>query len=394
MTQGGVLMSAKEVREYEIIRKFIAGEMDGEEAISKLGIKERALYYRAKKVRELGILGAKHQNSGRIPANKTPKEVVDKLKQIKSEELFDFNMKHALEVIEEEFKEQVQSVSYPTFRRICVSNHLEKRRYKRKKKVFVLRDRFPRRGQLIQLDGTPHRFNGKDEWVLISAIDDADSNVLYGEFFDGETTLACLKVLYQIVIRFGVPEAFYIDKAGWGGGQKRQNFSHFEKACEELGIEIIYADSPQAKGRIERSNYTHQDRLCPVFRRKEIKTKADATKYFNGTYLSNYWRKKCIVKPSSEESAYRPTPIQTMLKEIVCITPETNAGLAKGTIVEVRTYPDNTWAIFANNRPLTLRIAPPNRQPDHRYLSKLPRGNKELDKIADSLGYLQKSLTA
>ena len=97
--------------------------------------------------------------------------------------------------------------------------------------------------------------------ILISAIDDATSEIPYAELFKGETTLSCMKVLKRIIEIKGVPKAIYTDKAGWSGGMKRTEFSNFQIACEKLGIQVIYANSPEAKGRIERSFRTFQDRL-------------------------------------------------------------------------------------------------------------------------------------
>ena len=99
----------------------------------------------------------------------------------------------------------------------------------------------PQEGLLLQMDGSHHKFNGKDNWVLISCIDDATSEVPYAEFFKGETTLGCMKVLREIIKLKGVPKAIYTDKAGWSGGQKRTEFSQFQRACEKLGIQLIYA---------------------------------------------------------------------------------------------------------------------------------------------------------
>jgi L-rhamnose mutarotase len=102
-------------------------------------------------------------------------------------------------------------------------------------------------------------------------IDDATGKILAGQFWPSESTLGCLSVLKKLIETHGIPNFIYTDRAGVYGGTKRQEFSHFESACLELNIKIIYANSPQAKGRIERSNRTLQDRLIAEIRLAGIK---------------------------------------------------------------------------------------------------------------------------
>ena len=130
----------------------------------------------------------------------------------------------------------------------------------------------PAEGYLLQMDGSPHRYNGRDIWSLILAIDDATSEIPHGEFFLSETTTACMQVLRRIVEKKGLPRALYVDKAGWAGGGKRVEFCQFHRACEELGIQVLFANSPEAKGRVERSFNTIQDRIIPELRLAKIKT--------------------------------------------------------------------------------------------------------------------------
>jgi hypothetical protein len=90
------------------------------------------------------------------------------------------------------------------------------------------------------MEGSHHRWNRKDEWCLIAAIDDATSDIPYTEFFLSKDTLNCMTVIQRIIERKGIPCAIYVDKAGWFGGLKRQSFNHFKNACEELGIRVIF----------------------------------------------------------------------------------------------------------------------------------------------------------
>jgi hypothetical protein len=112
------------------------------------------------------------------------------------------------------------------------------------------------------MDGSTHQWFGNDKSCFIAIIDDATSDI-HAEFFKSETTQGCLKVIRDFIHKNGLFRTLYVDRAGIFGGPKRCNFSQVQRACEELGIEIIFACSPQGKGRIERAFDTLQDRLIP-----------------------------------------------------------------------------------------------------------------------------------
>ena len=97
-----------------------------------------------------------------------------------------------------------------------------------------------------------------------------------------------MKVLEQILLKKGVPKAIYTDDAGWSGGGKRTEFSHFQKACDKLGIQLIFANSPQAKSRIARSFRTFQDRLVPELRIAGITDMGKANEYLMDEFITKY----------------------------------------------------------------------------------------------------------
>ncbi len=107
-------------------------------------------------------------------------------------------------------------------------------------------------GLLIQMDGSSHNWFGEERSCLIVAIDDA-TNELSGEFFKSETSLGSMKVLKDLILKKGAFKTLYVHRAGIFGGPKRCHFSQVQRACEELGIQIIFANSPEGKGRVERS---------------------------------------------------------------------------------------------------------------------------------------------
>jgi len=225
-------------------------------------------------------------------------------------------MTHCLEILKERHD---LTVPYGPFRRWCHEKQLVKRKRRRRAKARHLRTRMPAEGYLLQMDGSPHRYNGIDVWHLIVAIDDATSEIPYAEFFTYEDTLSCMQVIKTIIRKKGIPRAIYTDRAGWSGGQKRVEFSQFKRACEELGIMVLFAESPQAKGRVERAHDTLQDRIIPELRVRKLKTMSKANAYLNETFLPNYWNLKNVVPARERHSEYRTLSRKTDLEQIFCI---------------------------------------------------------------------------
>jgi len=173
-------------------------------------------------------------------------------------------------------------------------------------------------GLLLQMDASTHRWFGDKKSCLIAIIDDATSEI-HAEFFEAETTLGCLKVLRDTIAKNGIFKTLYVDKAGIYGGPKRCNFSQVKRACEELGIEIIFANSAQGKGRIERSFDTFQDRLIPELRLKRIKKLSSANSYLQEQFIPNYWQPKVEVLARNTNSEYAPVPKKVDLGSIFIV---------------------------------------------------------------------------
>lgn len=288
-------------------------------------------------------------------------------------------------------KEQGIEMGYHTLRRWCQGAGLVKRRKGRRRKARHARVRMQAEGMLLQLDGTPHRFNGKEEWTLIAAIDDATSEIPYAEFFPSEDTLSCMKVLRAITEKKGIPVALYVDRAGIFGGQKRQDFSQFSRACDELGIRVIFADSPEAKGRIERAWDTIQDRITPELRLAGIIDRELANQYLQTEFLPNYWAKNNQVIPLSLESRYSQPRPGLKLDEIFCLREQravkrnhtiswngvlyrVNSDLRhsiEGQKIEIRTYPDQSWKAYFAGNPISLLPLPASLQANPRLALKL-----------------------
>lgn len=379
----GLFMSKKEQFTYSVIGDFLTGRVNRKEASELLQITERSISRIARRIEEKKFLGVVHGNRGKKSAKRLSVDLKRDVMSLMESQYFDFNMTHALEVLKSEHD---LVVGYSTFRKWCCEKHLVKRRKRRRGKIRIKRTRMASEGLLLQMDGSHHRFNGKDEWCLIAAIDDATSEIPYAEFFLGEDTLSCMAVMQRIIEKKGIPHVIYTDKAGIFGGNKRQNFSQFCRACEELDIQVICADSAQAKGRIERTWDTIQDRLVPEMRIRKIQRMPTANAYLQEQFLPNYWAQNNMVAARNSESRYRKLSPNKNLREIFCIK-EFRAVKADHTLswqgdlytvaspikyslhgqkVEIRTYQDLSWkAYFAGKeleivkfeRPLSLKLA-------------------------------------
>lgn len=171
-------------------------------------------------------------------------------------------------------------------------------------------------GELLQMDGSIHDWleEGRHR-CLMNAVDDATSKTL-AHLESGETTAAVFRLLWAWVIRYGIPLALYVDLKTVYVSPKNTSFSHVEKACEKLGIRIIKAYSPQAKGRVERKHAIYQDRFIKELRLKNIKTEEKANEVLENGFIDKL-NQKFEKSPRNPHSAHRPLhPID--LNQILC----------------------------------------------------------------------------
>lgn len=356
---------------YRTVSDFLNGKLSRQEAAEILEIRERSVSRIARRVEAKGLLAGVHGNRGRAPWNKKGEEQKETVMTLVQERYFDFNMTHCLEKLRDEHGLRV---GYETLRRWCHEKKLVKRKKRRAPVARYRRTRMQSEGLLLQMDGSPHRYNGEDEWCLIAAIDDATSDIPYAEFFLSEDTINCMTVLQRIIERKGIPYAIYADEAGCFGGNKRARFNQFKRACEELGIRIITASSAEGKGRIERTWDTIQDRLVPEMRLRKIHRMPAANDYLQNQFLPNYWKIRNTVPAKNPELRYTPLQSTINLREVLCLkeyrSVNRNHTLSwNGTLyelkspvkysiyrqkIEIRTYQDLTWQAFYAGKPIAL----------------------------------------
>lgn len=169
-----------------------------------------------------------------------------------------------------------------------------------------LRNPSSQKGRLVQIDGTPYDWFGNGEmWTLHLAVDDATSEVLAGYFMPTERQLGYCYMMKFILEKHGIPMALYSDKHTIFKSSKDDSLSQFGMMMEDLGIEFIFANTPQAKGRIERYNGTAQRRLPNDIIRFGIKDYTELNTWFNSFYIS-YLNRKFSFVPLDPNDAFVP----------------------------------------------------------------------------------------
>jgi transposase len=294
-------MSREEVRRVGVLDRAKAGELRLISVAEILDLSYRQVKRIWKRYEEEGIRGLVHRSAGR-PSNRgkpaTLRERVLKLVREKygGEPDRQFGPTLAAEHLAEEDGLEVDA---ETLRRWMLKAGLWSRRRKRKQHRRR-RERREHFGELVQVDGSPHAWfeDRGSGCCLVDMVDDATGTV-FGLFFDQETTWAAADVLRGWIELHGVPRVLYADRdsvyvhtpseAEELRGEARE--TQFGRMCRELGIKIITAHSPQAKGRIERGHGTHQDRLIKKLRLKRISSQDEANRYLREQYWADHNRR-------------------------------------------------------------------------------------------------------
>ena len=321
---GRIGMSRKELRRVEVLARVKSKELKVVDAASLVGVSYRQGKRLWKRYREEGAPGLKHRSAGRASARAKPARFRRVLKLVREKygggegERFGPTLaaKHLA-------NEDGMRIDAETLRRWMLAEGLWSRGRKRKPH----RQRRERRrhfGELVQMDGSFHNWleqRGPDG-CRMNMTDDATSEVEL-RLGEEETIWAAANTLRTWIEKHGVPQALYVD---WKNLYKRaptqreqlrgeEPVTQFGRMCEKLGIAIIAAGSPQAKGRVERNHGTHQDRLIKKMRRKKIGTHEQANLYLQQEYLPEHnQRFRCAAVEA--EDYHRRAPSARELREV------------------------------------------------------------------------------
>ena len=306
---GDVLaMSGAERERLDVLRRVMRGELRQARAAELLGVGVRQAKRLVRGYRCEGEASVVSRRRGRPSNNRFDEAKLAAIEAALLTRYADFGATLAGEKLGE--IEGVR-VSKETVRQIQIRLGLWRPRRRRAKKVFQVRERRPRFGELVQIDGSPHDwFEGRGpRCTLIVFIDDATGRLTRLQFAPAETTKAYLHALEAHVLTHGVPLAFYSDRHGIfrvnaKEAQGGDGLTEFGRVAERLRIELIHATTPQAKGRVERANQTLQDRLIKEMRLAGVSSIDEAQAFADG-FLER-WNEKFAVAPRQAEDAHRP----------------------------------------------------------------------------------------
>jgi len=303
-----ITMSQKEVKRYDIIKKLINKEINGSEAEIILSITKRHIRRLKSKVIEEGIKGLIHGNRGKESNRQIPDEEKQKIIQLLHKNYQDFTPTFATEKLEEKHKIKRDP---KTIRKIMIDEKLWKPKQKKKEKHREWRQRRASYGEMIQYDGSYEYWfedRGK-KCCLLASIDDATSEV-NAIFDEHEGVFPTFNFWREYAKNKGKPYSIYVDKfSTYSMNHKlaKENddtLTQFQRAMKELNIEVISANSSQAKGRVERLFKTLQDRLIKELRLNNISTKKEANEFLKKEFLPKF-NAKFGVEPRTKANLHK-----------------------------------------------------------------------------------------
>lgn len=302
------------------LKKTKKGLLTQKEAAAELGVTERQVRRMLGRLKSVGDKSVIHGLKGKVSNRRLDEAVRQRaMKMLSDPRCHDFGPTYARDHLA---RKHDIDVSKETMRQWMIeAKHWRAGRKKPDKKAHVWRERRSRFGDLVQWDTSTHDWlegRGGHPIHLITMIDDATSRVL-ARFVPHDSTEENMKLLELYLQRYGRPRAFYTDKASLfetaekdrrgesktSRDQKEMPPTQIGRALRELGIHWIPAHSPQAKGRVERSFQTDQDRLVKDLRMANVTTLEQANQYLETEFLP-WWQEHLAVKPRDNEDAHRP----------------------------------------------------------------------------------------
>jgi hypothetical protein len=340
-------------------------------------------------VRELGPDGVLHGNCGRSPSNRLDDGLRAKVVGLARGRYLGFNDQHMVEKLAEV---EGLKLSRASLQRILRQAGVEAARKRRPRQHRARRERKAQAGLMLLWDGSRHDWlEGRGPMLcLMGTVDDATGELLPGAHFVAQECAASyLRMVYAIAIAHGLPHAIYMDRHGslkrndqaWTLEEElrgHQDPTHVGQALETLGIEAIFALSPQAKGRVERQWGTLQDRLCSELRLAEVSTLDEANAFLE-RYRVDYNRR--FAKPARDaKSAWRPVHARTDLERVCAfryqatvhndntvrlsglllqIPPGPGRRSYAKSKVEVRQLLDGSWRVYLGEVVIATRAPSP-----------------------------------
>jgi transposase len=293
----------------DVILKAMAKKLSWIEAAEIAGMSVRNMQRKRQAYVEYGYDGLFDRRRGKNSYHRVPMQTAEKVLQLYQEQYFDFNVRHFHEKLRTEHEIRL---SYSWVKQALQGAGLVARRKKR----GPHRRRRPRRplpGMLLHIDGSKHRwFQDDRHYDLIVILDDATSEIYYAQLVDEESTLTVMAGLREVIERKGLFCALYSDRGSHffvtpkaGEAVDKSRVTQVGRALKELGIQMIPAYSPQARGRMERSYGTWQGRLPQELRLAGIRTLEAANAFLREHYIAAF-NAQFTMKAAERGTAFRP----------------------------------------------------------------------------------------
>ncbi len=324
-------MTPKELQRIHVIQQCIDGILTNGETAQILGLSQRQVIRLKKGVRENGPQSLIHHNRGRQPAHTIPQDIKERLISLKSTSPYQAaNFAHFTELIS---RQGEISLSYATVYRILIKAGITSPKTHHRKTLHRTRKRKSAMGQLVQIDASPFSWipGEASSHALHGAIDDATGQILGLCLFPTESLEGYFTLLKQILTRFGLPIALYTDRHTIFFSPKTKTLSleeelsgkeapltQLSRALDELGISLIPAYSPQAKGRVERLWETLQSRIPVEITLQGVATIEEANHFLETQFLPHF-NERFTHPPHDRRSAFRPLPPELDLSTILCV---------------------------------------------------------------------------
>ncbi len=377
MQNGVIVISQKELTRYDVLRRVLDRTISLKEAAGYMGVSYRQAI-RLKKSAEEGLWALAHGNRGRSPSNKIDDAVRDGILKISKEKYSGFNDSH----FAEELAKIGTVVSRESVRVMRREAGIAPKRKRKPRKHHRRRCRKTSEGLMILWDGSPHRWFGQEHepCCLMAAMDDSTSKVLALLFCENECSWAYLELLRRVVSRHGVPCSVYQDKHTalkrnddhWSLEEElagRQEPTQVGLALEALGSEAIFANSPQAKGRVEKLFETLQDRLVAEMGLNDVTDIKAGNEFVDSGYIERFNERFSV--PAAGEHRWRRLGPGVDLDRICSfrynakvandnavrfcglvfdIAPGPNGRSYAGCEVELRQLLDGSWRIYHTDK--------------------------------------------
>jgi transposase len=320
-----VLLKMKEVNRLRVLQGYMDGKILIEEAARILKRSLRSVYRMVAKVREKGPEGVLHGNRNKVSPRRVPEGVRKKLIELALGRYRDINDTHLCEILS---KAEGIVMGRETLRGILRKEGIPSKRKVKRRRYRSRRERKEAFGMMLQVDASPHDWlEGRGPWLTLLGGKDDATGYVWAHFEEAETTWGYLDLMREVITTHGVPLSLYADRHSIFHTTREPTIieqlkdivplTQFGRAMDELGITLIKAWTPQAKGRIERQWGTFQDRLVVALRLAGANTLEQAREVLK-SFLKEYNQRFCLL-PKQAAAVFRKAPPKAVLHNILCL---------------------------------------------------------------------------